>query len=95
LRRLGDERAAVAVGSGAEAEQPCGCRQSAALAVSDFRRAVGERLFVWFSDNRRVEVVRFVVALFVFGIIIVGVSRGLRVPLMETKLQSTNQLGAF
>jgi hypothetical protein len=30
--------------------------------------------------NRRVEVVRFVVALFVFGIIIVvGVSRGLRV----------------
>jgi len=39
-----------------------------------------KRLFVWFSDNRRVEVVRFVVALFVFRIIIiVGVSRGLRV----------------
>jgi hypothetical protein len=80
LRRLRDERAVVAVGSGAEGEQPCGCRESAALAVSDFRRAVGERLFVWFSDNRRVEIVRFMVALFVFGIIIiVGVSRGLRV----------------
>ena len=47
----------MAVGSGAEAEQPCGCRETAALAVSDFRRAVGERLFLWFSDNRRVEVV--------------------------------------
>ena len=46
LRRLRDERAAMTVGSGAEAEQPCGCRESAALAVSDFRRAVGERLFV-------------------------------------------------
>ena len=33
--------------------------------------AARKRLFVWFSDNRRVEVVRFVVALFVFRIIII------------------------
>ena len=45
----------------------------------------GARLFVW-----------FVVALFVFGIIIVvGVSRGSVLPTMDTKLRSTNQLGMF
>jgi hypothetical protein len=42
---------------------------------------VGKRLFLWFSDDRRVEVViRLVIVLFVFGIVIVaGVSRRHRV----------------
>ena len=33
-----------------------------------------ERLFVWFSDNRRIEVLVLLVVLFIFGLI-VGVSR--------------------
>ena len=34
-----------------------------------------ERLFVWFSDNSRIEVVVLLVVLFIFGLIVVRVSR--------------------
>ena len=34
-----------------------------------------ERLFVWFSNNRRIEVLVLLVVLFIFGLIVIGVSR--------------------
>jgi hypothetical protein len=34
-----------------------------------------ERLFVWFSNNRWIEVFVLLVVLFIFGLIVVGVSR--------------------